>query len=96
MGLLLCKLREIQYEARHLAIKLGLNNINIETVGEQYNLSTTPHEFLQCIFSLWQKQPSHQRTWKILVQALRSSDEQVIADRIERMYTLDQSGMIDL
>ena len=96
MGLLLCKLREIQYEARHLAIKLGLNNINIETVGEQYNLSTTPHEFLQRIFSLWLKQPSHQRTWKILVQALRSSDEQVIADRIERMYTLDQSGMIDL
>ena len=45
---------------------------------------------------LWLQQPSQQHTWGILVKALRRDGEHVIADTIERKYTLDQSGMIDL
>ena len=94
VGLLLHKLREVQYEAKDFGIKLGLKNSDIEAIYKQSH--KTPRECLQQVFSLWLKQPSKHRTWAVLLQALRRDGEQVIANTIERRYTLDQSGMIDL
>ena len=96
VALLFRKLREVQYEARHVGINLGLKNGDIEAVCKQSH--KTPHECLQDVFTLWLKLLSKQRTWKILVQALRSGREHVLADGIANRYrsTLDQSGMIDL
>ena len=92
MGLLLRKLREVQYEAKRIGINLGLKIGDIENVCKQSH--KTPHECLQHVFILWKRQPSKQCTWKILVRALKLSGEIVIADRIERSYTLDQPGKI--
>ena len=96
VGLLLRKLREVQYEAKRFGINLGLKNTDIEAVCKPSNHGRTPQECLQHVLSLWQKHPCEQHTWKILVQALRLSGEQVIANRIEKSYTLAQSGMIDV
>ena len=90
VGLLLRKLREVQYEAKDFGIKLGLKNSDIEAVCKPFH--KTPRECLQQVFSLWLKQPSKHRTWAVLLQALRCDGEQVIANT----YTLDQSGMINL
>ena len=69
-------------------------NADIQAVCRQSH--EAPHECLQKVFSLWLQQPSQQRTWEILVKALRRDGEHVIANTIERRYTLDQSGMIDI
>ena len=70
-------------------------NADIQAVCRQPH--EAPNECLQQVFSLWLQQPSQQRTWRILVKALRRGGEQVIADTIESKYTpLNQSGMIDL
>ena len=92
IGLLLRKLKEVQYEAKEFGTRLGLKNSDINAVCKPNYKS--PHECLQHMFSLWQKQSSEKRTWKKLVQALKLEGEQVIAGRIEKTHTLDQSGMI--
>ena len=96
VGLLLYKLKEIQYQAKDFGITLGLKyNADIQAVCRQSH--EAPHECLQKVFSLWLQQPSQQRTWGILVKALRRDGEHMIADTIESKYTpLHQFGMIDL
>ena len=91
---MLRKLKEVQYEAKNVGISLGLKNEDIEVVCKSPH--KTPHECLQCVFVEWLKLDSIQRTWEILVQALRCGGDHVVANSIENSYTLDQSGMIDL
>ena len=92
------KLNDIRFEANHFGIKLGLKITDTENVCDQSHKIS--HECLQNTLSYWLKQTSPKPTWNILVQALKRVGEdtigkQVIAYRIKKCDTLDQSGMIE-
>ena len=96
VGLLLHKLRGVQYEVMQFGIKLGLKINDIEAVCIR-PIKMKRNCQVNMFFS-WLKLPSQHRTWKILVHALKRGSEQEIADTIERRYILrlDEPGMTDI